>query len=235
MFRLILLLTFFSVHFLEINSINAQSQNQSRIEEVKGNIITSLSSTLKNSSHSQPILILIGGYVGSGKTTLSNSLRENYGMTVFSLNAIRQAMLDEGIDIRKNKQEERAILFDAYPKLLGPCITNLQDIVIDANANRQGIQEAFKFLQMTPGGDRYRVIKIHLKASEQELERRVQARIQQVGMHQGTKDDLDYELRTPTKAIFPDDYDLVIDTENTPLEEELFIVHRFLQPYFENR
>jgi cytidylate kinase len=235
MSRLIVLLAFFSVHVLGINSINAQSQNHSRIEEVKENIISSLSSNLKSSSQPQPLLIIIGGYVCSGKTTLSNSIKENYGMTIFSLNAIRQAMLDEGIDIRNNKQEERVILFDVYPKLLGPCIANLQNIVIDANANRQGIQEALKFLQMNPGGNRYRVIKIHLKASEKELERRVHARIQHVGIHQGTKDDLDHELNTPAKAIYPDDYDLVIDTENTSFEDEMLIVHGFLQPYFENR
>jgi len=100
-------------------------------------------------------------------------------MTAFSLNAIRQAMLDEGIDIRKNKQDERAILFELYPKLLFPCVANLQDIVIDANANRQGIQEALKFLQLCKVDGRYRVIKICLKASEEELQRRVLARVQQ--------------------------------------------------------
>lgn len=235
MSKFVLFLVFFSFFGLGIHSINAQSQNTSRIEIVKENIISSLSSSLKNSSQPQPLLILIGGYVGSGKTTLSNGIKENYGMTVFSLNAIRQAMLDEGIDIRKNKQEERAILFDVYPKLLGPCVANLQDIVIDANANRQGIQEALKFLQMNPGGNRYRVIKVHLKASEKELERRVLARDQHEGLHQGTKDDLDYELNTPAKAIHPEDYDLVIDTENTSFEDEMLIMHDFLQPYFENR
>lgn len=144
-------------------------------------------------------------------------------------------MLDEGIDIRKNKQEERSILFDVYPKLLGLCVVNLQDIVIDANANRQGIQEALNFLQMNPGGNSYRVIMIHLKASEKKLEQRVLARIEQAGLHQGTKNDLDYELNTPTKAIYPEDYDLVIDTENTSFEDEMLIVQEFLQPYFEDR
>lgn len=86
MSRSVVFLVFISLCVLRINSINAQSENYSRIEEVKENIISSLSLTLKSSSQSQPLLILIGGYVGSGKTTLSNGIKENYGMTVFSLN-----------------------------------------------------------------------------------------------------------------------------------------------------
>lgn len=156
-------------------------------------------------------------------------------MTIFSLNAIRQAMLDEGIDIRKNKEEERVILFEVYPKLLGPCIANHQDIVIDANANRQGIQEALKFLETNQGGNKYRVVKIHLKASEEKLKERVAARIQHIGIHQGIKEDLDYELNTSAKAIYPEDYDIGVDTENTSIEEEMFIIHEFLQPLFQKR
>ncbi|MGZ3634360.1 MAG: hypothetical protein ACXU9U_00985 [Parachlamydiaceae bacterium] len=41
--------------------------------------------------------------------------------------------------------------------------------------------------------------------------KRVKAQIQQIGFHQGTEVDLDYELQTPAKAIYPKDYDLVID------------------------
>lgn len=205
------------------------------IEEVKESIIATLAPTLIGPSQSQPVLILIGGYVGSGKTTLSLALKAKYGITVFSLNSIRQAMLDKGIDIRSSKKEERAILFDIYPKLLSPCIANQQDIVIDANANRQGIEDALSFLRRNHGGNVYRIIKIHLKASEKTLRKRVNARIQSPTIHQGTEADLNYELHTPSKAIFSDDYDLVIDTENTPFEDELSIVNNFLEPYFENR
>jgi hypothetical protein len=142
--------------------------------------------------------------------------------------------LDEGIDIRSNKTEERKILSEVYPKLLAPCIANFQHIIIDANANRQGIADALRFLNENEGGNKYTVIKINLQASEKELYKRVNARIQQPTLHQGTKADLEYELQTPTKAIYPQDYDLVIDTENTSFEDELQIVNRFLQPYFEN-
>lgn len=223
-----------SVFLLSLSSLYSHFETPPHIDEVKENIISSLSQTLKGSSQSNPILILIGGYVCSGKTTLSNALKENYGMTVFSLNAIRQAMLDAGIDIRSNKKEERSILFEVYPRLLAPCIANFQHIIIDANANRQGIEDAFRFLHENSGGDKYKVIKIHLQASEKELYKRVNARIQQAGLHQGTEADLEYELRTPAKAIYPEDYDLVIDTEKTSFKDEMEIVHNFLQPFFTN-
>lgn len=225
MFKLFLL--------IGVLSLSAQPEISSRINKVEEKIIASLSQTLTGRSQSQPLLILIGGYVGSGKTTLSNAIQGKYGTTVFSLNSIRQAMLNEGIDIRSNKQEERKILFEVYPRLLAPCIANQQHIVIDANANRQGIQDAQRFLQENMGGNAYRVVKIHLTAPEEELYKRVRARIQQVGLHQGTEADLDRELHTPDKAIHPEDYDLVIDTMNTSLEDEMRIVHDFLQSYYE--
>ncbi|MBS0648594.1 MAG: ATP-binding protein [Verrucomicrobia bacterium] len=207
------------------------AETPSHFEEVKEKIVASLSQTFTGKSQAQPLLILLGGHVGSGKTTLSKIIAEKYGMTVFSLNSIRQAMLSEGIDIRSNKQEERKILFEVYPRLLAPCIAQQQHIVIDANANRQGIQDALRFLQEHQGGKAYRVIKIHLKTSEEELHQRVRARVQQAGLHQGTEADLDHELRTPSKAIYPDDYDLVIDTENTPLEKEIQMVGSFLEKF----
>lgn len=201
----------------------------SRINEVKENIVESLWQTLNGPSQKQPLLILIGGHVASGKTTLSQAIQKKYGMTVFSLNSIRQAMLDEGINIHCNKQEERKILLEIYPRLLARLVANSQHIVIDANANRQGIQEAFRFLRENTGGCAYRVVKIHLRASKEELYKRVRARIQKAILHQGTEADLDYELQTPAKAIYPEDYDIVIDTENTALDAEMEAIHTFLQ------
>lgn len=198
------------------------------IDEAKEEIIARLSPSLEGISQPQPLLILIGGYVASGKTTLSTALHERYDMTVFSLNSIRQALLDEGIDIRSNKPEERRVFREVYPRLLAPCITNRQHIVIDANANRQGLQDALRFLRETPGGDAYEVVKVHLQASEEELYKRVRARVQKSGMHMGTESDLTYELTTPAKAIYPEDYDMVIDTENTPVEDEIEKVHKFI-------
>ena len=214
---------------LNLSPTCVQSVDSVRIKEVQENIIATLSPALEGSFQPQPFLILIGGYVSSGKTTLSNAIQGKYGITLFSLNSIRQAMLDEGIDIRSNRQEERNILFEVYPRLLAPCVANHQHIVIDANANRQGIEDALRFFRENAGGSEYKVIKIHLTASEQELYKRVRARVQQEGLHQGTEADLYYELHTPAKAIYPEDYDLVIDTENTSFEDEMEIVHSFLQ------
>jgi predicted kinase len=220
---------------LSFSALCAQLETSPSIDKVKEKIITSLSQTLIGHSQPQPVLILIGGYVGSGKTTLSSALQKKYHATVFSLNAIRQAMLDEGIDIRSNKEEERNILFELYPRLLAPCIANHQHIIIDANAHRQGIQDALRFLEKHPGGKAYRVVKIHLTLPQEELYQRVRSRIQEAHLHQGTEKDLDRELHTEAKAIHSEDYDLTIDTKNTSLEDEIKRVDDFLKPYFENQ
>lgn len=220
-------------HQTVITFVDSKHKAAVDLERVKEKIIRTLSKSLQGPSQTHPVLILLGGYVGSGKTTLATALKKQYNLTLFSLNAIRQAMLDEGLDIRTNKQEERAILFDVYPKLLSPCLARSSHIVIDANANAQGIQEVMRFLKEHKLDRHYQVIKIHLHASQEELFKRVQARTHLAHLHQGTAQDLEYELKTPSKALHPEDYDLSIDTENTPFEEELKKVQALLNPFLE--
>ena len=67
----------------------------------------------------------------------------------------------------------------------------------------------------------------------EELVIRVQARHQQVGLHQGTLADLNHELNTIGKVIYAEDYDVVIDTNTTSLDESIQIIHSFLSTHCE--
>lgn len=67
------------------------------VEQVKNEIYIQLSKDLKAGSKNEPILILIGGYPGAGKTTLINALLQMYDIDVISWNSIRQALLDRGL------------------------------------------------------------------------------------------------------------------------------------------
>src|ERR1041385_624666 len=65
------------------------------VEQVKQEITEQLSPNLVGHRSNNPVLILIGGYPGAGKTTLIHSLAQTHNLIVISWNAIRQALLDK--------------------------------------------------------------------------------------------------------------------------------------------
>ncbi len=201
-------------------SINAHAQNH-----LKQEITEMLSPKISGESHERPLLILIGGFPGSGKTTLINAIHNSYGSAVISLDAIRQIFLD------KNTPFVWEIVRDVSQNLLSKGLQNRLNLIIDSNAHSERIKFIEAILHEEQVDQIYQVIKICLTPSYETLLKRVQAREQKAGVHQGTIQNLQNSM-----AAFhfdPKDYDLVIDTEALSFEQEWEIVDAFLRPYFD--
>ena len=203
------------------------------VERVKNEIFIQLSEDLKGKAKNKPILILIGGYPGAGKTTLINALIQNHDINVISWNAIRQALLDRNL---KGSPYDWEIIEAVNQNLFKICLQHNANTVIDANAYAKNIKLFEDLLETEHYQDRYRIIKICLNPPPKILLSRVRAREQKEGVHQGTEIDVIRDLTSEHKKINMSDYSLIIKNDNDiDFETELNIVNFFLKPFFDQQ
>lgn len=194
--------------------------NEARIDE---EIFTQFSQLFKSHSFQQPIILLLGGFQGSGKSTVTEALK-SYDFCVISTDAIRQAFFDRNVQTQHNLSER---VNSVFKKLLTYCVNNHLNVLVDANAHAKRINEITNLL----GKDhRYSLIKIFLEATQDTLQRRVNTRVPVHGKYQGTEKDLLASLSSI--QINSTDYDFIIDTDKLSLEEELNLVKSIISPYF---
>lgn len=199
-------------------------------EQIKNEIFIDLSKKLKCNPKNGPILILIGGYPGAGKTTLINSLINTYDIDVISWNSIRQALLDRHL---KGSPYDWEIIESVNQRLFKTCLQHNTNIAIDANAYANNIKLFEDLLEIEHSQDRYRIIKICLNPPLEILLTRVRAREQKECVHQGTEEDLIRDFNSEYKKINLSDYSLIIKNDNEiDFETELNVVMSFLTPYF---
>ncbi len=198
------------------------------VEQVKKEIILELSKNLSRSPQEQPILLMVGGFPGSGKTTLINALSEKHDIAVISWNAIRQALLDRRL---RGSPFDPEIIQDVHQNLLRMCVQRHIHVAIDANAHARTIREVESFLETLQDGQEYKVIKICLNPPIETNFSRLRSRQQIEGLHQGTESDLQRDIQSSKKKIDFNDYALVINTEELSFETELNVVDAFLKPY----
>lgn len=203
------------------------------VEQVKNEITHELSQDLKANSKNDPVLILVGGYPGAGKTTLITALRQIYDLDLISWNFIRQGLLDRNI---KGSPHDWEIIEAVNQKLFRSCLQRSVNIVIDINAYANNIKRFEELLEDEYPQNSYRVVKICLNPPTEILLTRVLAREQKEGVHQGTETDLLRDLNAEYKKINMDDYSLIIrNDKNISFETELNIVNSFLKPYFDKQ
>lgn len=213
--------------FLLTLSIFVRNSYALDVEQVQKEITEELSKNLKCMPKDKPILLLVGGYPGAGKTTLINALIKPYDLSVIAWNSIRQSLLDRGIERGPYDWE---IITAVNRNLLRTCLEHRANIVIDANAYRNNIKLFENLLEEEGYKDLYRVVKICLNPPEEVLLSRIRARRQSEGMHQGTEADLMRDLHSEHKRLHMDDYSLILKNDETmPFEKELELVNLFLE------
>lgn len=198
------------------------NQNQI-IQEITTEIIVITGKSVIN-----PFLLLIGGYPGSGKTSLIQKINEIDQVSVISYDQIRQNLLDRKL---RGSTYDWEIIFTVSSNLLKKYMSLNYNIILDANAHKKNISlftdlidHNYSILQ----SNNYRILKICLNPPIETLIARIRNRESNINIHQGTEEDLLRDLKSERKQINLNDYALVINNEQIPFETELALVRTFL-------
>jgi predicted kinase len=200
------------------------------LERVKWEITEQLSRELGGCcSRNKPILLLIGGFPGAGKTTLIRALCQADDFAVIAWNDIRQALLDRHLLDSLHVPE---IIWTVNHALFRTCLERRVNIIIDANAHCTNIKLFEDLLEAERFSHIYQVVKICLNPPLHTLLDRVSARVQIEGVHQGTVADVLKDTTASFKQLNKDDYSLIIKNDGlVPFETELCVVTAFLRPF----
>lgn len=215
----------FSVLFYSTPLTSSSIEENSYSPELEKEITREFENKLKAGTQKQPVLILIGGFQGSGKSSLTSRIGEIYDTNVISTDSIRQSLFDRGV---KLSPEFSKYVSNIYSNLLKKSLKINSNIIIDANSHSKRITEIEKLLK--ENDFRYSIIKIYLSASETTLRDRVKNRTSTLGCYQGTESDLEAALLST--MIDLQDYDLIVDTDKLSQRNVFRLVNDFIFPYF---
>lgn len=193
---------------------------------VEQEITKEFENKLKGSVQKKPVLILVGGLQGSGKSSLINRIKQLYDINVISTDSIRHSLFDRGLKVSPKFSK---YVSNIYINLVKKSLASNSNIIIDANSHSERIAEMGRLLKENNSSN-YSVIKIFLSSSESNLRNRVKNRKPTVGCYQGTLSDLEAALLS-TKVNL-NDYDLVVDTDNINESNVFEMVNDFISPYF---
>lgn len=215
----------FSALSCSTSLISSSIEENSYSSKLEQEITYEFENNFKARTQKQPILILIGGFQGSGKSSLVTRIKEVYDTNVISTDSIRQSLFDRGVKV---SPEFSRYVSNIYGNLVKKCLKINSNIVVDANSHSRRIAEMRKLLE--ENNSHYSTVKIFLNASEAALRDRVKTRKPISGCYQGTESDLEAALSS-TK-IDLEDYDLIVDTDNLSQSNVFELVNDFIFPYF---
>jgi predicted kinase len=178
-----------------------------------------LAKDLDGPAQERPILILIGGFQGSGKSTIAQHLQKKHQFTIISTDKIRCKLL------------ERNIIGNLFAEMIGTiskilllkAVEKSLNIVVDANAHEKRIGEVTQLISPYPA---YNILKIFLQTPEAKLIERLESRPKIEGCYQGQIADLKGSLASA--KINLSNYDLILMTHTLTLEEEFLSIDSFL-------
>lgn len=158
-----------------------------------------------------PLLVLLAGFQGSGKTTLAEKLVEKYSLTLISPDKIRQQLFDSGMKFSENFA---GLVDQTRDEQILKAITSGKSAVVDTNMVPERIIKIINDLK----GQNYKLVTIFLDAPDHVLTQRVGKRPQIEGVYRGTGAELK-QSQTTHGNIAKEGYDVVIDTEKNNPEE----------------
>jgi len=156
----------------------------------------------------KPIVLLLGGFQGSGKTTVINKLKDDLGLVVVSEDEIRQRLLDKKYSF---SEKFRQIVKATSSKILKNIFKMGYSVALDVNATPARIKKVEKLLESEDLSN-YCLITAYLQTSKEGLVRRLNLREDVRERYKGTANELEASIRKYGE-IDKSVYDVVINTE----------------------
>lgn len=204
----------------------AYSSSQKEINSfLEKEITLEFESKFLASSQKEPVILLIGGFQGSGKSSLIRRIEEIYDANILLNDVIRQTLFNRGLE---SSLEFTKMVSSINNNLVKKSLTQNANLFIDANAHSKRIQKIEKLVQENRAP--HILIKIFLKTSQDNLRDRVKNRKPSLNCYQGTLSNLEAALSTT--EINPDDYNLIVDTDSLNKDAVFEKVNDFIYPFF---
>lgn len=180
-------------------------------KKIADEIATEISSSWKFKGHPPtiPVLLFMGGFQGSGKTTVLDILRENLDLAIVSSDEIRYKLIERKWNI---DEKFRQTVNATRNLLLRKALLTRQNVAIDQFITEERIRIAKEIVDQS--GEKYKIIYVYLDAPDEVLIERVRTRQPITGKYNGTVEELmvDFQKRgAPNYGLF----DRVIDSSKT--------------------
>lgn len=168
---------------LDLRQELGETANKSNVEGLTAEISSAWE--FKGEPAKKPIVLMLGGFQGSGKTTVLEVLRKNLDFVVISPDQIRYRLFEKGWE---RGEEFTQTVNATRNSLLRKALSLGYHVIIDQLTTEARINLA---RQITEEVDRnYRVISVYIDAQQEVLEQRVQTRRGFPQTYQGTLEEL---------------------------------------------
>ena len=127
----------------------------------------------------RPLLIIVGGAPGTGKSTLAQQISRALNVPVLSKDMFRETLVDAtGLRTRDEVRAQSALLFRLLYGIAGRLLQDGSSVIAECNFRRD-ISEP----ELMPLVERSRAVQIHCETSKEESLRRYVARFERGERH----------------------------------------------------
>lgn len=171
----------------------------------------------------QPIFLLLGGFQGSGKTTVLETIKDELGLTVVSLDEIRFRLFERKFPF---SDVFTKVVDETRDNLVKKALTLGMSLAVDTNITNERLKLMQKLL--SESGKNHKLVSVLLKADPIVLKRRVESRKPAEGQYQGKVEELDASIAQ--HGDFDESgYNLIINTDKVSAQEVASLVTNYIE------